>query len=199
MGTEFLSDKLHYLAAFLIGLLFLGSGVFLLRMGMFDAAKVEILDRELPQNGKTAEKVVVEIEGAVERPGVYTLNSFDRVDTLLIAAGGLAADADREWVAKNLNRAAKLVDGGKIYIPSIKESKNYNSSTVLNSQTAEIKGLININNATQAELESLPGIGPVRAQNIIANRPYASTDELTARKIISKSVYDKIKDKITAP
>src|SRR5690242_19954058 len=58
----------------------------------------------------------VDVEGSVAHPGVYVLASNARVQDGLVAAGGLSAGADREFVAKNLNLAAKVIDGGKIYI-----------------------------------------------------------------------------------
>jgi competence protein ComEA len=57
---------------------------------------------------------------------------------------------------------------------------------------------VDINSATSAELDKLPGIGPARAQAIIANRPYKGKDELAQRKIVPQNVYDQIKDKIVA-
>ncbi len=59
-------------------------------------------------------------------------------------------------------------------------------------------GQVDINSASSQELDSLPGIGPARAQAIIANRPYKGKDELAQRKIVPQSVYDQIKDKIVA-
>jgi competence protein ComEA len=58
--------------------------------------------------------------------------------------------------------------------------------------------LIDINSATKAELDALPGIGPARAEAIIKGRPYKAKDELHERKIISKGEYEKIRDKIIA-
>jgi competence ComEA-like helix-hairpin-helix protein len=58
--------------------------------------------------------------------------------------------------------------------------------------------LVDINSASAEELDKLPGIGPTRAQAIIANRPYNGKDDLTQRKIIPPNVYNQIKDKIIA-
>jgi competence protein ComEA len=63
---------------------------------------------------------------------------------------------------------------------------------------AQQQGQIDINSASAAELDKLPGIGSARAQAIIANRPYKGKDELAQRKIVPQSVYDQIKDKIIA-
>ena len=65
--------------------------------------------------------------------------------------------------------------------------------------SAQAQGkLIDINTATAAELEALPGIGPARSAAIIKGRPYKAKDELHEKKIITKAEYDKIKDKIIA-
>ncbi|HLN25550.1 MAG TPA: helix-hairpin-helix domain-containing protein [Patescibacteria group bacterium] len=58
--------------------------------------------------------------------------------------------------------------------------------------------MIDINKASASELDSLPGIGKKRAQKIIANRPYASTDDLVAKKVLPKSVFDPIKARLVA-
>ena len=57
---------------------------------------------------------------------------------------------------------------------------------------------IDINRASEKDLDALPGIGPARAKAIVAGRPYKSKDELTSRKIIPQNVYDGIKDRIVA-
>jgi competence protein ComEA len=58
--------------------------------------------------------------------------------------------------------------------------------------------LVDINSASAAELDKLPGVGPARAKAIIANRPYGGKDDLNNRKIIPPNVYNQIKDKIIA-
>lgn len=185
----------------LLGLLFLGGGLFLFRTGLFEASKIEIIEDELSPESKAGD-VVVEISGAVEKPGVYKLLASERLERLLIEAGGLSADADREWVEKNLNRAARLIDGQKIYIPRQGEL-GIRSQESGNARSGSVAGItagpINLNAASLSELDSLPGIGTVRAQAIIDNRPYSSTNELISKKVIPQRVYGKIKDKITAP
>lgn len=135
--------------------------------------------------------LVVDVEGAVVHPGVYKVATNARIQDALIAAGGLSESADRDTVAKTINMAAKLTDSAKIYIPKTGEVQN--ATAVLGSQT----NLININAATENQLDNLPGIGAVTAQKIIAARPFANVDELLSKKIISSSVYAKIKDSIT--
>lgn len=156
-------------------------------------------------------KIHIDVQGAIMSPGVYTLAEGSRVGDALTVSGGLAAGADRQWIAKNLNRAAKLIDGGKIYIPSIVETASGKSDTQTGGQnqisennlsnSTNLLGvttnMMNINSASQAELEALPGIGPVTANKIIAGRPYQTVEELKNRKIIGQSLYNKIKDSLT--
>lgn len=152
-------------------------------------------------------KIHIDIEGAVMAPGVYTLEEQSLIADALVVAGGLTADADREWIGKNLNRAAKLIDGGKIYIPSVTEvtsekfeSRNSKSENNLSdlSNSANLLGVtvgkVNINSASQAELEGLPGVGPVTALKIINGRSYQTIEELKTRKVVGNALFEKIKD-----
>lgn len=182
----------------LIGFIFIGFGVFSFRAGIFEGTKIEVL--EATTGGSLiAGEVVVEISGAVQNHGVYKLLASERLERLLIASGGLSIEADREWVEKNLNRAAKLVDGQKIYVPKTGELRTQDLEHRGEKVAGATTGLINLNNASLNELDSLPGIGAVRAQAIIDNRLYSSPEELFSKKVIPQSVYEKIKDRIIAP
>jgi competence protein ComEA len=186
----------------LIGAILIGFGAFIIKNDTNDSSnKVEILEDTTESKN---DELVVEVAGAVESPGVYKLSGGARVEDLLIAAGGLSADADRNWMEKSLNRASKISDGQKIYIPRVDEQTNVLSAnnegvyqTVSSNFGGQGSGLVNINSATQKELESLWGIGPVYAQNIIEHRPYSSVEELLSKKIIKQNVYDTNKDKMT--
>ena len=200
---EFLNRYKLVLSIFLGGLILIGIGIFYWKNGnSFSSSKVEILENanQLP-NTKT--KLVVEIAGAVEKPGVYTFDQGARVDEVLIASGGLTAQANREWFEKTINRAAKLIDGQKIYIPKIDEQTNVLSAssgggdqTVSSGDTAENQNLVNINEASTSDLDKLPGIGPVYAQSIIDHRPYSTVEELLTKGALKKNVYEKVKDKV---
>lgn len=137
----------------------------------------------------TTRKVQIEASGAVVEPGVYEIPYDSRVKDVLIAAGGLTAKADRTYISKNINLAQRVVDGMKVYFPAMGES----ATTQINA----VNRLININTASSSELDTLPGIGPVTAEKIINGRPYQTLSELVSKKIISRSVFDKIKDKIS--
>lgn len=145
--------------------------------------------------GEGEEKIVVDIGGAVEKPGIYELHDDSRVNDALIAAGGLSSEADRVWVTRNINLAQKVSDGNKIFIP-FKTAQAGQAGVVLSSQTAGQARTISINSATAKELEELWGVGEVRARAIIEGRPYSSIDELVVRKIVPQSVVEKNKEKL---
>ena len=129
----------------LVGLILVGIGVFAVLLLQQKEAAVEILPAE--EVGEEA-TIFVDFEGAVEKPGVYELPADSRINDLLTAAGGLSAEADREWVKKNLNLAQKLVDGVKIYIPKQGERAKEQESEKVAGSSAALSGRININNAT---------------------------------------------------
>ena len=101
-------------------------------------------------------------------------------------AGGLLATADKSQI----NLAGKISDGQKIHIPEVGETP-VTAFGKLN-QT-----LVSVNSATQAELDTLPQVGPATAAKIIAGRPYTAVEELVSKKAVSQSVFDKIKDLVS--
>lgn len=130
--------------------------------------------------------IKVDIEGAVERPGVYEIPYDSRTQDVLITAGGLTAKADRKYLSKTINLAQRVNDGQKIYIPFEDEALS-----VID------QGLIDLNSATLAQLDSLPGIGPVTAQKIIAGRPYQSISNFIETHLVTNTIWEKIKDQVT--
>jgi competence protein ComEA len=108
----------------------------------------------------TAIQVVVQVNGAVVHPGVYTLPQGSRVKEVVAAAGGLLANAAKDQV----NQAAWLEDGQVVEIPEKAETNapDFNPE--------EVSYLVNINTASVEELDALPGIGPTLAQNIVNYR-----------------------------
>lgn len=188
-------------ALLVIGLIFLGGGMIQLFLGpKTDIEFQKGQDVEAASAsaviGQPAEKIQVDVSGEVVRPGVYALKPDARVQEALSAAGGLGADADRDYVARSINLAALLRDGMKIYIPKLGEKAPAQSSA-LNISAQDTAGLININAATAQELDSLQGIGTVTAEKIINGRPYSSVEELLNRKIVTSKVYNGIKDKLS--
>jgi competence protein ComEA len=155
---------------------------------------------------KEDKQITVDIEGAVIKPGVYKLPLDARIQDGLIAAGGMSEGADRVKVAKGMNLAGKLVDGGKIYIPFLGDTtavaqggNTYSAGSTQAGQSVmgDSSALININSASSAELDSLSGVGPATAEKIIANRPYEKIEDLLSKKAVGQSVFGKIKDKIS--
>ncbi len=132
---------------------------------------------------------VFRVRFAAPRPGVYTLPQGSRVEDAITAAGGLGSAADEVLYAKTINRAAKIVDGAKLYIPAKGEQSPGTQGAV--------STLVNVNSASQSELESLPGVGPVTAQKIIDNRPYLTLDDVVTKKAIGASLYDKLKNSLS--
>lgn len=138
----------------------------------------------------------IDVSGAVVHPGVYALPQDARVQDALIAAGGMSSTADRGLVARQINLAAKLTDGAKIYIPHVGEiaaAGNSTGQSVLGTQVSQI----NINTATESELDNLPGIGHTTAQKIISLRPFSSINDLLTKKAVTKSTFDKIKSLVS--
>ena len=209
---EFLFENKITVTLVLLGLILLGVGVFFIKNdAVLNQDAVEVLE-STSGGEETDSGLVVEIAGAVEKPGVYKLDGGARVEDLLITAGGLSELADRDWVDLTINRAAKLIDGQKVFIPNVDQSfdsaqdkqsdvKSANSDSLDGNFSIEpnksLINLINVNKASQKELESLNGIGPVYAQSIIEHRPYSSPEELVGKDAIPKHVFEKIKDKVT--
>ena len=123
---------------------------------------------------KTSARIAVHVAGAVARPGVVELPAGSRVIDAVETVGGALADADLD----RLNLAAKLVDGQRVYVPKVGQSDpgvvadgGGSTSTEGGSTSGLVPGgKVNLNTATQAQLEDLPGIGPTYAQAIIAER-----------------------------
>lgn len=186
---EFIKQNVLPLTLGIAGLVLISLGVL-----QFASKKNEQITFEPAASASNAgqEKVVVDVEGAVISPGVYNLRPESRLVDALAAAGGMSDDADRDYVEKNINLAQKVSDGLKIYIPRVGEQ------ILSNSSSNQANSTINLNTASQADLESLSGVGAVTAQKIIAGRPYATADDLVKRKIVGQSTFDKIKDSISA-
>ncbi len=135
-------------------------------------------------------QIYVHVCGQVCQPGVVILPEGSRAWEAVEAAGGLA---DGAWEAA-VNLAAVLQDGEKLYIPALGE--------VVVQQAGEAEnGLINLNTADAAGLQSLPGIGESRAADILSYREksggFRSVEEIMQVPGIKESTFEKIRDKIT--
>lgn len=144
--------------------------------------------------------IKVDVQGAVKKPGVYQLKIGQRVSDLLSLSGGFLEDADRLYVAKTLNLATELKNQDKIYIPFLSErSAEAKESEAGNTTQAETtnNSLVSINQADLNQLKTLPGIGDVKAQAIVSNRPYSSLEELVSKKVISESLLSDLRSQMT--
>lgn len=163
--------------------------------------KITPLEDSGPSTAEAKDKqVLVDIAGAVQKPGVYRFKSSERVLDALARAGGPAKGADLEAI----NKAAILMDGTQLFVPykstySDKVAEVYKgrgkstkySSAKASSSGQLAPGSISINAASVVELDRLPGIGPAIAQRIVEFRndhgPFRSIDELTRVKGIGAS------------
>jgi len=172
-------------------------GLTLIIGGIFASGINKQTAKDFPKGSlvESTKVISVDVSGAVLQPGVYKLNDGSRIEEAIKVAGGFSSTANQEYISKYLNMAQKLSDGMKIYVSfagdPISPSSYVGQGTVVGVNT---QAKININTASQSELEALPGIGPVTASKIISDRPYQSVEELLSKKIISKTVFGKIKD-----
>lgn len=147
----------------------------------------------------TPPPIVVHVTGAVAQPGVYSLQAGSRVMDAVQMAGGLLSQANPDGV----NLAALLQDGDQVFIPTIAPTQLPGSQATpgTDARASDVKILININTATQAELESLPEIGPSIAKEIIAyrqkNGPFQKIEDIMKVRGIGEKIFEAIKLLIT--
>jgi competence protein ComEA len=160
------------------------------------------LATEPPPSGGVAGEVVIDVVGAVVAPGVYRLPAGSRVEDAIQAAGGLNPRVDADRVALELNLAALLTDGAQLRVPSRDDpAPPGGGSAAGGAGSGGAPRLVDLNTATQAELEALPGIGPVTAGKIIEARtqaPFRSVDELRSRKLVGEKTFESLKALVTA-
>jgi competence protein ComEA len=151
--------------------------------------------------------LVVDIQGAVLQPGVRHLRGGSRVADAIAAAGGYGPRVDAARAARELNLAAPLHDGDRVVIPS----RDDPAGTTVGGGPASpgaagggggggAGGLVDLNHATASELDTLPGVGPVTAQKIVAareERAFATIEELRDRKVVGSAAFEKLKDLVT--
>lgn len=151
--------------------------------------------RDDDRDGQEEQGVIgIYICGEVRRPGVYELEAGARVTDAIEAAGGTTGKAS----LNSINLAEYVEDGQKIEIPSRAEEKKKQQQSQAGSQS---QGLVNINQATAAELMTLPGIGESRAGDIVSYRQahgnFGTVKDIMNVAGIKEGIYNRIKDKIT--
>ncbi len=139
--------------------------------------------------------LVIDVSGAVAQPGVYTLPAGSRVTDAIQVAGGVTEKAS----TGSLNMAALLEDGQQVRVPEIRTTPGLDESIGSRSSGGII--LVNINTASQSQLEELPEIGPVTAQKIIAYRdqmgPFLKIEDIQNVEGIGSETFKKIEALIT--
>ncbi|RFU71660.1 hypothetical protein D0469_00705 [Peribacillus saganii] len=142
--------------------------------------------------------IKVDVKGAVHKPGVYAADPGDRVIDLIMEAGSFSDKADKDKV----NLAQAVADQMVIYVPEAGD--DLPQLTAAAGSTAEITGdsgtgksKVNLNTAEQADLETLPGIGPAKAAEIIAYRNqtgFKTIEDLRNISGIGDKTFEKLKD-----
>lgn len=145
-----------------------------------------------PASQEARAQVIVSISGAVINEGVYRIDHGKRTYNLIKLAGGALPSADYS----SINLAEVVKDGQKILIPY----KVYHD--IVGSETKAVKNQennkkININLASADELDSLPGVGPATAKQIIEARPFSKLEDISKIKRFGKNKFEKIKNRIT--
>ena len=154
------------------------------------------------QNGQQDEPgdIVVDVKGAVKQPGIYHLPPDARVYEAIAAAGGTTDEADET----QLNLADFLTDGMAVIVPAKGDDPNERLSMTggaAGGSGGGTSGKVNVNRATEEELQTLTGIGPAKAAAIIRDReengPFKSVDDLTRVSGIGEKTLDKLRDDVT--
>ena len=161
--------------------------------------------------GAAGVPVVVEVGGAVARPGVYRLPAGARVADAIAAAGGFGSRVDVEAADRALNLASIVRDGDEIHVPARGEAPasataggGSDSGGAAGAGSGAggglAGGLIDLNRATAEQLDTLPGVGPATAAKIIAareERPFASLEDVGSRKVVGAATLAKIRALVT--
>ncbi len=144
-------------------------------------------------------QLVIDVKGAVAKPGLYTLEAGARVNDAVEAAGGLTNQAD----PKSINLAQKLSDEAVVYVASKDENISVvaspTASSAISPEGNESK--VNLNTATEADLQTISGIGAKRAADIIAYREanggFQSVDDLNNVSGIGDKTMESIRPYVT--
>jgi competence protein ComEA len=222
-----LSRSEQLIILFLVGVILVGSAVAGMRKYLESKEREHLVTAEsAAQSLQSKEEplvrpkeIIIHITGAVKKPGVYQFKEGARIIEAIKAAGG----AKKGALLDILNLAKPMEDGSRIVVPQKfdvetfrRKLRSYGPEHVYTTEELKLAygefkkeekakekkektetGKINLNTATKEELQTLSGIGPKRAEAIIANRPYSSPEEITKIHGIGPKIYEVLKDKIT--
>ena len=192
------ASRSELLLVVLLGLAIVGTGaVVVLRSSDPPAPPVERVAArpEASTSPSPATQVMVHVSGQVNKPGVYQLAEGSRVQDAVAAAGGPLGESD----ANALNLAAVVADGQKVTVPKPGEAVPVDAG--LSGEAGAPGGKVNLNLASPAQLEELPGVGPVLAERIAAHRQtkgrFTSPRQLMEVSGFGPKKYESLKDQIT--
>ncbi|MGG7219720.1 helix-hairpin-helix domain-containing protein [Bacillus sp. ATD] len=164
------------------------------------AVPTETVNTEVKQEAgkdESSEEIVIDIKGAVQHPGVYEMRTGDRVSQAIEKAGGTNEKADEVQV----NLAEILQDGTVVYIPEKGEETAVQQGAGGAVQSDGGKGVVNINTATLEQLQGISGVGPSKAEAIIAYREengrFQTIEDITKVSGIGEKSFEKIKSSIS--
>ncbi len=160
----------------------------LLYLALRSASSSPVLEVKVPDAPAGDGVLKVYITGAVARPGVYQAQAGDRYGDALALAGGPTEDAEPLAV----NMAKRVRDEDHIHVPRQGEA-------ALGALAAG-EAAVDLNTATLAQLEALPGIGPVRAQKIVESRVkdgvFTRPEDLVQQKLLPQSMFDSVRERL---
>lgn len=206
---EILNKKEKIILIIIVILILLFIGYYIISK----ASSVEYINLETEENNIIEEKneeeiiteekyIVVHITGAVKNQGIIELKEGSRISDAIESAGGITEEAD----LSKINLAYTLQDGQKIYVPNINDTEITNNITedagenVIENDNTSKQGKININKASQTELETLNGIGPSTALKIInyrqQNGNFKKIEDIKNVPGIGDSKFESIKENI---
>ncbi|MFQ8602298.1 MAG: helix-hairpin-helix domain-containing protein [Anaerovoracaceae bacterium] len=197
---KFVKDNKDLLlkAAAVILVMVLAFAVFVLNGSEDETAQIQEKDELEISDSKS---IFIDVGGEVKKPTVVELSDGSRVADAIEAAGGITDKAD----LTDINRAAFVSDGEKIFIPSIIEEETaligeYGDNNTRQQGAVYSDGKVNINTADSDQLQELNGVGPATAEKIIAyrneNGRFKSTEDIKNVSGIGDKTYEKFKDKI---
>ena len=203
-------DRLREKKKWIIGIgliLLAGAGFFFYPVGEKDNlfqpvsnnTSTQPKEEKVGGDAKQKVEIVVDLKGAIKHPGIYHLATGARLYQAIEMAGGTLEKAD----IRQINGAQILQDGEAVYIPSIGENNENPDNGVgsLNPNSSGTNKKININKASEEELQNLTGIGPSKAKAIVQYREehgaFKSVDDLKNVTGIGDKTLEKIKPELT--
>lgn len=158
---------------------------------------MEVISKKEEKEEKESTKIVVDIEGEVKKPDIYWLKEDSIIEDLINIAGGVTEEGD----LSKINRAEKLNNHEVVVIPNINDEESEGETIISSTINNNKDNKININTANSAELDSLSGIGPSKAEAIIKYREengnFKTIEEIKNVTGIGEGLFEKFKENIT--